>query len=142
MKDYPMKPMTIGKLASATGISAETIRYYERGGFLPPADRLQSGYRVYGSDSIQRIRFIKEAQALGFTLTEVSELIGITTDEEADCAQVNEKAKHKLQEIDKKIKALKKMQAGLKVLSKRCPADEQPLSQCSIINHLYGIEEA
>lgn len=136
-----MKPMTIGKLAKATGISAETIRYYERGGFLPSPDRLESGYRVYGSDSIQRVRFIKEAQALGFTLAEVSDLIGLTADEHADCAQVNEKATQKLQEINKKIKALKKIQGALKILSQRCPADEQPLSECSIVNHLYDIRE-
>lgn len=135
-----MKPMTIGKLAKAAGISAETIRYYERSGFLPSPGRLASGYRVYGSESIRLIRFIKEAQALGFTLAEVSELIHITADEHAECSQINEKATKKLKEIAKKIATLKKMQAGLKVLAKRCPADEQPLSECSIINHLYGEE--
>lgn len=137
-----MKPMTIGKLAKAAGTSTETIRYYERSGFLPAADRLASGYRVYGSDSIQRLHFIKEAQALGFTLSEIKDLIDLTADESADCAQVNAKATEKLVEIDKKIKALRKMQSGLKVLAERCPADEQPLSECSIINHLSGVEEA
>lgn len=137
-----MKPMTIGKLAKATGISAETIRYYERLGFLPSPDRLESGYRVYGSDSIKRVRFIKEGQALGFTLAEVSDLVDLTADEHADCAQVNAKATQKLQEINKKIKALKKMQGALKILSQRCPSDEQPLSECSIVNHLYNIGDA
>lgn len=137
-----MKPMTIGKLAKAAGTSTETIRYYERSGFLPEADRLASGYRVYGSDSIQRLHFIREAQALGFTLSEIKDLIDLTADESADCAQVNAKATEKLIEIDRKIKALRKMKSGLKVLAERCPADEQPLSECSIINHLYGAEEA
>lgn len=136
-----MKPMTIGRLAKATSVSAETIRYYERSGFLPAPDRMASGYRVYGGDSIRRIRFIKEAQALGFTLTEVVDLLDLTADEAADCASVNEKANHKLIEIDKKIAALEKMRDGLKVLAKRCPADEQPLSECHIINHLFGVEE-
>jgi len=140
-KGGSMKPLTIGKLAKAAGVSTETIRYYERSGFLPTPDRLSSGYRVYGGDSVQRIKFIKEGQALGFTLTEIGELIHLTTDDAADCGQVNEKAKHKLLEIDRKIEVLQKMQAGLKVLVERCPADKQPLSECSIINHLYGVKE-
>lgn len=136
-----MKPMTIGRLAKASSVSSETIRYYERSGFLPPPERMASGYRVYGGDSIRRIRFIKQAQALGFTLSEVVDLLDLTADESADCASVNEKAEIKLIEIDNKIEALEKMRDGLKILAKRCPADEQPLSECHIINHLYGVEE-
>lgn len=135
-----MKPMTIGRLAKASSVSAETIRYYERSGFLPPPERMASGYRVYNGDSIRRIRFIKQAQALGFTLSEVVDLLDLTADESADCASVNEKAKKKLVEIDKKIETLEKMRDGLKVLAKRCPADEQPLSECNIINHLFEVE--
>ena len=135
-----MKPMTIGRLAKATSVSAETIRYYERSGFLPPPERMASGYRVYSGDSIRRIRFIKQAQALGFTLSEVVDLLDLTADESSDCASVNEKAKKKLVEIDKKIGALEKMRDGLKILAKRCPADEQPLSECTIINHLFEVE--
>lgn len=135
-----MKPMTIGRLAKATSVSAETIRYYERSGFLPPPERMASGYRVYSGDSIRRIRFIKQAQALGFTLSEVVDLIDLTADESADCASVNKKAKKKLVEIDKKIEALEKMRDGLNILATRCPADEQPLSECHIINHLFEVE--
>ena len=136
-----MKPMTIGRLAKATSVSAETIRYYERSGFLPPPERMASGYRVYSGDSIRRIKFIKQAQALGFTLSEVVDLLDLTADESADCASVNEKAKNKLVEIDKKIETLEKMRDGLKILATRCPADEQPLSECHIINHLLEAEE-
>lgn len=136
-----MKPMTIGKLAKAAGVSADTIRFYEDSGFLPKPDRLASGYRVYGSDSVRRLKFIAEAKALGFTLSEIMELIDLTSDEDADCAQVNEKATIKLGEINRKIAALKKMQSALKVLSERCPADKQPLSECSIINHFHKTDE-
>lgn len=136
-----MAYLTIGKLARQAGVGAETIRYYEREKLLPEPDRLESGYRIYGTDAAKRLRFIKEAQALGFTLGEISELFGLTDDESADCAAVNAKAQKKLVEIDKKVRALKKMQKGLKVLASRCPADEEPLSECSIINHLYGREE-
>ncbi|WP_321397693.1 heavy metal-responsive transcriptional regulator [Emcibacter sp.] len=135
-----MNAMTIGKLAKATGVSTETIRYYERCGLLPPPDRLPSGYRVYRPESRNRLSFIKQAQNLGFTLQEIEELIALTADDEADCAMVAEKARHKLEEIVRKIKTLKKMRAGLEILSRRCPGDEQPLSECCIINYLSGEE--
>ncbi len=137
-----MQSFTIGKLAKSAGIATETVRYYERAGILPKAERTTSGYRVYRADTTKRIRFIKEAQALGFTLAEIAELLGITDDEHADCASVNARAHMKLDEIGSKIKALKKMQSALKVLAERCPADEQPLEHCSIINHLYGTGDA
>jgi len=134
--------MTIGKLAKSAGVGVETIRYYERSGFLPPPERLASGYRVYTSDAVNKVRFIKEAQALGFTLKEITELLGLTDDPDADCASVNKKAQSKLVEIDDKIHRLKAMRTSLDRLAKYCPADEQPLSECSIINHLYNVEES
>lgn len=133
-----MKHMTIGKLAAFTGVGVETIRYYERSGFLPAPDRLPSGYRVYGKDTVNKVRFIREAQSLGFSLSEINELLSLTDNPEADCAQVNARAQTKLEEIDDKINRLKLMQASLERLAKYCPADDQPLSECSIINHLYG----
>lgn len=133
-----MKGMTIGKLAKATGVGAETIRYYERSGFLPPPDRMPSGYRVYGADAAKRVRFIREGQALGFTLNEIRELFSLTDDPNADCASVNARARAKLEEINDKIRTLKKMKQSLERLSDYCPADEHPLSECSIINYLYG----
>jgi len=136
-----MSYLTIGKLAVRTGVGSETIRYYERSGFLPAPDRLPSGYRIYGGDTINRVQFIKEAQSLGFSLAEIKELFALTDDPDADCAQVNKHAQVKLSEIDDKIKRLSQMQTSLKRLAKYCPADEQPLSQCSIINHLYGSED-
>ena len=135
-----MKHFTIGKLAAHTGVGVETIRYYERSGFLPAPDRLSSGYRVYGDDTVNKVRFIREAQTLGFSLSEISELLALTDNPEADCAQVNDRAQTKLQEIEEKIQRLQLMQASLERLAKYCPADEQPLSECSIIGHLYGEE--
>ncbi|WP_020400940.1 heavy metal-responsive transcriptional regulator [Kordiimonas gwangyangensis] len=133
-----MKAMTIGKLSKATGVGTETIRYYERNGFLPAPERLPSGYRVYSSDAAKRLKFIKEAQALGFTLSEISELFALTDDPETDCADVNARASAKLAEINEKIERLTLMRESLERLSRYCPADEHPISECSIINHLYG----
>lgn len=133
-----MPSMTIGKLAKSVGVGAETIRYYERSGFLPPPERLPSGYRVYSGEAANRLRFIKEAQALGFTLNEIKDLFSLTDDPEADCASVNARARAKLDEINDKIERLQLMKESLERLSAYCPADEHPLSECSIINHLYG----
>ncbi len=137
-----MATMTIGKLAKSAGVGVETIRYYERSGFLPQPERLASGYRVYDGQAVNRVRFIKEAQLLGFTLSEITQLFGLTDDPSADCASVNKRAQEKLSEIDEKIRRLKSMRKSLKRLAEYCPADEQPLSECSIINHLYGTDNS
>lgn len=131
---------TIGKLAEKSGVGAETIRYYERMALLPLPDRSPSGYRQYGDDSVKRLKFIKEAQALGFTLQEIEELTNLTEDDTTDCHQINQVARDKIAEIDAKILHLQKMRSALAVLAERCPADEQPLSECHIIHHLYGEE--
>ncbi len=123
-----------------TGLGVETIRYYEKSGFLPAPDRLPSGYRVYGTAAARQVRFLQEAQALGFKLSEIAELMALTDDPDADCAAVNARAKEKIVEIDDKITRLTKMRESLDRLATYCPADDQPLSACSIINHLYGVE--
>jgi len=133
-----MGHLTIGKLSDATGVGIETIRYYERSGILPAPERLPSGYRVYSNNNIRQLRFVREAQTLGFTLQEISELLSLTMDPDADCASVNTAARAKIEQIDKKLKLLRKIKKNLSVLAEYCPADEQPLSECSIINHLFG----
>ena len=134
-----MTQLSIGKLAKAIGIGIETIRYYEGLSLLPTPDRTASGYRVYDTSAIDRLRFIKQAQELGFTLAEIKDLIRLTEDEKADCAQVNAKAREKLVEIEDKIALLTTMRESLMVLADYCPADKKPLSECSIINHLSHI---
>jgi len=133
-----MAHLTIGKLAAETGVGIETIRYYERSGILPLPDRLPSGYRVYSRENVRQLRFIKEAQTLGFTLQEISELLGMTVDPTADCASVNAAARAKIEQVDAKLKLLRKIKKNLTLLAGYCPGDGQPLSECNIINHLYG----
>lgn len=130
--------MTIGKLSEATGLGVETIRYYEKNGFLPVPDRLPSGYRVYGDAAVRQIRFIQKSQALGFKLAEIAELIALTVDPEANCATIYEHVAEKIIEIDRKVMQLTKMRENLDRLVADCPASDLPLSDCSIINHLYG----
>ncbi len=130
--------LTIRRFADAIGVSVDAIRYYERRGILPKPERLPSGYRVYDHESLLQLKFIKNAQTLGFTLQETKELLSITEDPDADCARINEAAQTKLKQLNEKLKLLRKIKRNLTVLAQYCPADDQPLSECSIINHLYG----
>ena len=132
-----MTTLTIGKLAHAAGVGIETIRYYERRGIMPKPDRLASGYRIYNLESLQKLKFIKNAQTLGFTLQEARDLLMVTQDPASDCSSVNKKALSKIEEVDQKLALLKKIKKRLTNLAEQCPADEQPLTKCSIITHLY-----
>ncbi|WP_417461191.1 heavy metal-responsive transcriptional regulator [Kordiimonas sp.] len=133
-----MAQLTIGKLADATGVGIETIRYYERCHVLPTPERTSAGYRVYGSENVRQLKFVKEAQSLGFTLKEIRELLELSASPAADCAAVNKIARDKIEQIDGKLALLTKIKQNLEVLANYCPGNDQPLQDCSIINHLYG----
>ena len=98
-----MTQLTVGKLAKAGGIGVETVRYYEKRCLLPEPERLPSGYRVYSEETINRVRFIKRAQELGFTLEEISELLALTDNLGADCADIRDRAQDKITEIKGKM---------------------------------------
>ena len=133
-----MVQLTVGKLAKASGIGVETVRYYEKRGLLPEPDRLPSGYRVYSGGTVNRIRFIKRAQELGFTLEEIQALLLLTDNPDADCEDVRNRAQNKITEIKTKMDDLQKVLDGLIELSGYCPGKGKPLSECSILKHFYG----
>jgi len=112
--------LTIGRLADEAGVNVETIRYYQRRGLLPEPARPQRGYRRYAGDAVQRVRFIKRAQALGFTLDEVGALLGL--DEAHACDETRELAGHKLQVIEGKLADLEAMRKALGGLVRQCEA--------------------
>ncbi len=85
--------MTIGQVAAGAGVNIQTVRYYERRGLLPRAPRTASGYRQYDPDAVARLRFIKRAQDLGFSLQEIAELLELRVEHGAACAAVEAKAK-------------------------------------------------
>jgi len=122
-----------------TGVNRETIRYYERRGLLGEPPRSLSGYRVYPWEAINVVRFIKRAQALGFSLREVAELLALSGDSGADCADIRETASRKLEDIEAKIRGLQSMRKTLKKIIGECPG-RGPLSKCSIIESLAGGE--
>jgi MerR family mercuric resistance operon transcriptional regulator/MerR family gold-responsive transcriptional activator of gol and ges genes len=88
--------LTIGKLAKAAGVNIQTIRYYERRKLLWAKAKNQSGYRLYNDESLRKLRFIKNAQMLGFTLREIDELLNLRTTSVAGCKNVQGKAQTKL----------------------------------------------
>lgn len=129
--------MTVGKLAASAGVGVETIRFYQKRGLIPQPARRGSGYRMYDDDVVARIRFIKNAQALGFTLTEIAELIDLEHDPRAKCGDLQERSDAKIGLIDQEIAALTKMRNELSQLSSACQSD-QPLAECRLMNCLAG----
>lgn len=132
-----MQPsLTIGKAASAAGVNVETIRFYERQRLIEqPPKPAGAGVRRYPAETVARIRFIKEAQSLGFSLRETRELLALRADPSADCAEVREQAMAKLQEVRRKVERLQQIGAALETLIVACPG-QGGLQACSIMDAL------
>ena len=113
-----MTELTIGRLADEAGVNVETIRYYQRRGLMTEPDKPANGHRRYLAESIKRVRFIKRAQVLGFTLDEVGSLLEL--DEAHACAETRDLAAHKLQVIEGKLADLKAMRKALTGLLRQC----------------------
>ncbi len=114
-----MKTMTISKIAKEAGVGIETIRFYERKGLVDQPPKPSSGcFRIYPAEVAERIRFIRQAQELGFSLSEVQELLSLRTDPATDCADVLERAQAKLDEVNRKIALMKGIQTALEKLIK------------------------
>lgn len=124
--------MRIGELATATGIRAETIRFYEKEGLLPPPARTSANYRSYGSAHRQRLSFVRRARDLGFRLEDVRELINLADDRNRLCGAVDRIATTHLQEIEAKIADLGKMRDELTRLLGNC-------RNCTV-NNCHNIE--
>ena len=127
--------LKIGQLAKEVGVNIETIRYYERLNLLGPTSRMPSGYRLYNGDAQRRLRFIKNAQALGFTLREIAELLNLRVSSQARCGDVQRKAKEKLQCVEVKAQALQALARALERLIRTCRAG-QPTDHCPILKSL------
>ena len=112
--------LSIGELAGTANVNVETIRFYERRGLLPEPPRRPSGYRAYPPDAVTRVRFIKRAQVLGFTLAEIDELLELRVDEETTCDQVRQQVEDKLAEVEAKLRMLQEMQHALTAMAASC----------------------
>ena len=115
--------LTVGRLARQAGVGVPTIRFYERRGLLPKPARRASGYRDYSPDTVRRVRFIRHAQELGFSLREVAELLSLSMDPRSSCADVRVRTAEKIADIDAKLTSLGRMRAALGDLINSCPGD-------------------
>ncbi len=133
----------IGELSKLTGCNIETLRYYEREGLLPPPPRGNNGYRYYPRDSVSRVNFILHAKGLGFSLTDIAELLSIQVDKHsATCSDVKEIAEHKLATIAQKIRELEKMYQALEKVAAACDGSSASAEHCSILQALASDETA
>lgn len=132
-----MRTLTVGDVARRAGVNVATLRYYERRGLLAHPPRTASNYRIYGDDAARRVLFIKRAQALGFSLEEIKDLLSLKASPTAHCGDVREFAAEKIQEIEEKIGTLEAMRAALSRLIAACAGDG-PVSECPILDSLEG----
>ena len=130
-----MEPLTIGKVAHFGGVGVETVRFYEREGLIADPPRSDSGYRHYPEDTVARLRFIKKAKELGFSLKEIRELLSLKAKPSGSCAEVQSQAMSKIAEIDQKIVVLQAMRKALRGLVEEC-AGTGPRTECPILNAL------
>jgi MerR family transcriptional regulator, copper efflux regulator len=132
-----MEALGIGQLAKRGGVGIDTVRYYERNGLLTPHTRLASGYRRYSELELSRLRFIRRAQALGFTLKEIKELLALSA--QRDVGRVKRSAQAKLKDVKSRIAALERVQDGLATLIDACPGHGRA-ADCPILRTLNDEE--
>ena len=134
--------MRIGKVAEKAGVGVETIRFYERKGLIEqPRKPVDGGYRSYSPETVIRVRFVREAQCLGFSLKEIEELLLLRADPATECADVRERARAKLDEVNAKIARLTAIQGALEDLIQSCRGDGAAASGCPILDALEPAEK-
>ena len=127
--------MAIGRLAKDTGIKVETIRYYERVGLLPAPGRSLGGYRLYGTNHLKRLTFVRRARTLGFSIGEVRTLLRLADERKRPCAEVRVVAEAHLKDVRAKIADLRRMEQVLKTTVARCAKGRR--ADCPVIEALY-----
>lgn len=130
-----MNGLKVGEVAKEAGVNIETLRFYERGRLLPPPPRSEGNYRLYSEDSVRRLRFIKRAKELGFTLKEIKDLLSLRAAPRSRCVSVRRQAEEKLKTIDEKIQILQGMRKALGRLIEEC-AGQGPATECPILGAL------
>ena len=130
----------IGKAAALAGVNKETIRYYERRNLIPEPDRMDSGYRLFSQRHVDQIRFIKRAQELGFTLSEIDDLLNLKIDDETTCTDIKHEAELKYRGIVSKIDDLNRIKVTLTELIDSCSGNG-PKGDCPILKALEGKNE-
>ena len=130
-----MQGLKVGEVAKRAAVNLQTIHFYEREGLLPRPQRTASNYRMYSGDAVQRVRFIKRAQELGFALKDIKELLSLRATPGTRCADVRQRATAKLADIEAKIRTLQAMRKALTRLIGEC-AGRRHISDCPILEAL------
>ncbi|MFG1488497.1 Zn(2+)-responsive transcriptional regulator [Oceanospirillum sp. HFRX-1_2] len=127
----------IGSLAKASGVTVETLRFYEKQGLLPEPHRSDAGYRLYPESAISQVAFILRAKAVGFSLKDIAGLLDLEVNREQEtCQTVKDFAEEKLAEIEAKIQELEQMRSALKQITDACCGGSLPASHCTILSAL------
>ena len=130
---FPGDRLRIGEVAAKAAVNVQTLRYYERRGLLAAPSRRASGYRNYDSAAVERVRFIRHAQDLGFTLAEIAELLALRVSGGAACRDVERRARATVARIDQQLVAFRRMRAVLVSLAKAC-SSRTPTGPCPILS--------
>ena len=131
--------MNIGSVARETGVPAKTIRYYESIGLIPQARRSDNGYRHYGDTDVEVLRFIQRARRLGFSVSDVADLLTLWHDKERVSADVKALALRHVEEMERRIVELDALRRTLVDLAERCHGDDRP--ECPILDDLAGVAQ-
>jgi MerR family Zn(II)-responsive transcriptional regulator of zntA len=134
-----MRGMTRGELAKRTGIHPETVRYYQQNALIAPAQHTDAGYRLFDEEAARRVAFIKRAQAAGFTLAEIKDLLAIQSSPHGTSGAVREMVNVKLGDIEARIHALTTMRNALLHLVDDCPGGDAPTSACPILHSFDAV---
>ena len=133
-----MESLKIGQVAGKTGIGVETIRFYERQGLIDEPPRRESGYREYPETVVERIRFIKRAKELGFSLKEIRDLLHLRMRPDTTCAELKQQVFVKIDDVAAKLRDLERIHGALNRLAQSCEG-EGPLSDCPVLDALEHI---
>lgn len=136
-----VKPLSIGEVARLTGVGVETVRFYERTDLIDEPLRRDSGYRQYSRNVVPRIRFIKRARELGFSLKEIKGLFSLRVDPDTTCSDVRERVEIKITQIDEKIGDLRKMKDSLEHLKRACDSNSPTATECPFLDSLEGFDD-
>jgi len=135
-----MSGLSISEVARQAGVGVETIRFYERKGLIKEPPRRASGYRQFSLDAVKRIRFIKRAQELGFSLSEIADLLSLRAVPYSSCKDVKRRAEAKLADIERKLQDLQRMRKTLMQLVEGCRG-VGPVADCPILDALEPLRD-
>lgn len=136
-----MALLNIGQVARRTGLTVETVRFYEKQRLIDEPDRSESGYRQYSAEAVKRLKFIQRAKEAGFTLREIADLLALRQEPGASCADVKLQATRKVEEVERRIRDLESIREALGRLILRC-SGRGDLRECPILDALDWDEES